>query len=1029
MIAFLLKYQKITLLFFVMAVLVGAFSFAGLKQRENPEIALTVATVTTVYPGASPEKVEQLVTKPLEEKINEMDNIASVKSTSMANLSYIVVELKPGGDNQRSWDILRQKVQSAESELPDEAEKPVVNDDLAGIAQQILHVVVEKREEIEGLRPILENWKDQLNTVEGVSNVSIVGLPDQEISISLDAERLAAYGLPWGVVYQSLENKYNRVPLGTVEEKNRQFYLNLTGEWETVEDIGNTVVYRTPSGVPVKLKEVATVELSTKKRKVGITYNGRPAVDLVIRSEKGVDIPSLQDRLDKKIEELKKQLPVDVEVISLFNQKESINRLFSELGRELLIGMVAVIIVCSLGLTIATALIVALAIPISIAIGFIPLDALGIDLNQITIASLVIVLGILVDDAIVVNDNIERRLSLGDPPFKASVEGSRDVAISITTATIATAAAFFPLFFLKGDIGDFIKPIPVVVSLTLGVSMIMSLTIVPIFRQWMGERQSVFSNRYEAKSPGLLGKHLYQLSIYYEKQIHRFLRRPLLTGVVALAVGTSSFGLLPYLGVQYFPNAEREEFLIDFTLPTGNSLAVTEEVVEKAAAWVKEQPGVVSVSAYAGRTTPKFYNTELERSGVNEGQLFVKIDRKVTETKELITPWRNQLQEMFPGVEILPRELESGPPVGAPVAIRINGTDLEELRKLSQEVQNMLYKIPGAVNISDDMGMDMYTVDLELNKEKASLYGISDKDLSTTVRLAVEGVEVAQYQKGDQLLDVTLYSGDKDRQSLNHIERLLVPSANGEPIPLSEIVSLKPNWMTKAIHHNNLTRTVTVRSYAQGRLPDEIMTDLNHYLQGLSLPPGYFIEIGGETEERDAAFTSIGKLSLIVLLLIYIIIAMQFYSLSIPILILSTVYLAGGGAIIGLFITREPIGFMALMGMVSLSGIVVRNGIVLIEFIEQARKKGLDLYEAVATAGKARLRPILLTMATAVFGLTPMAILGGSLWGPMAVTIISGLIFSTALTLVVVPSLYVLLAKWRDKSINHPEHPSEKVSF
>lgn len=1035
MIARLIKYRKITLMFFILAVLMGVFSFATLKQRENPEIPITVAKITTVYPGASPEKVEQLVTKPLEDKIKEMDEISEIESVSASNVSNMIIYLKSGVDIERSWQILRQKVQSAESELPDGAHKPEVNDDIAKIAEQIFHLVVETPEEKEGLRPLLEAWKEQLRTVPGVSSVEIVGLPEQEVKVQLDLEKLAGYRLPWTVAVAALQNVDQRVPLGMVEQGNREFLLNLTGEWKTVQDIADTVIYRTPEGAPVRLKDVAEVKIAAKENVESVAYNSKPAVDLVINAEKGVDIPSLQDRIDERMEILREDLPAGVTLQSVFTQKESVEHLFDELGRELLIGMVAVVIVCSLGLTLSTALMVALAIPISIAVGFIPLDVLGIDLNQITIISLVIVLGILVDDAIVVNDNIERRLQLGESPEEAAVEGSREVSISILTATVATAAAFFPLFFLKGDIGNFIRPIPVVISLTLLASMIMSLTIIPIFRKWAEERRrSRGTATIEFKSPGLLGKPLHRLTLYYEKQIYRFLRRPLLTGTIALLVGTSSLGLLPLLGVQYFPNAEREEFMVDINLPSGYTLEMTEQVMEEAAEWAKNQPGVKEVSAYTGRTAPKFFLVEQERMGNNTGQLFVKVDRGIAKTGSLITPWREELERMFPEANVIPRELEQGPPVGAPIAVRISGPDLQELREISQSIKDYLHEIPGAVNISDDMGLNMYTVDLELDKEKASLLGVSERDLSMTVRMATEGLKAGSLEHGDDLLDVVLYSGfdspnAKDaagvavgdaadgtigQQKLDQISRLMIPTQSGTLTPLSELVQMKPGWMTKVIHHHDYVRTVTVRGYTDGRLPSEVITELKEKLTGLDLAAGYQYEIAGENKERDEAFAAIGKLSLIVLLLINIIIAMQFYSFSIPLLILSTIYLAGGGALIGLFLTGAPIGFMALMGMVSLSGIVVRNGIVLVEFIEQARHRGLELYDAVAQAGKARLRPILLTMATAVGGLSPMAILGGNLWRPMAMAIIAGLIFSTVLTLIVVPSLYVRLALWRD---------------
>ncbi|MEW9700417.1 efflux RND transporter permease subunit [Paenibacillus sp. SI8] len=1016
MIAKLMKYQKITLLFFAILVLLGIFSFFSLSQRENPEITVSVATVQTVYPGASPEKVEQLVTKPLEEKIREMEHIKYIDSTSSTNVSFITVELEPGNDNKRAWDTLRQKVQSAQSKLPSEAHQPEINDDLAKTAAQIIHLIVDNPSELESLRPISKVWKDQLRAVAGVSDVEIVGIPDQEVKVVLNNEKLESLQLPWSFVLQALTSAHDRTPIGNVNANNREAYVQLTGEWQSAKDIADTVVYRPAGqGNSLTIQDVAQVKIGTKKIEEQVFYNGKTAVDVVIYPAKGQNIPSLQNQIDAKVSELQAQLPAQVKMESLFTQKESVDKLFADLSREMLIGMVAVLIVCILGLAFGTSIMVALAIPVSIALGFLPIGMTSIDLNQISIVALVIVLGILVDDAIVVNDNIERRLSLGDSPQDASLKGSQEVAISILTATIATAAAFFPLFFLKGNIGDFIRPIPVVVSLTLAASMAMSLTVVPIFRKWNSERSLRKGASTQNKLPGLLGKPIWLLSEYYEKLIRRLLKKPLLTGMIGLVIGTASYGLLPLLGVQYFPSAERSEFLLDVKMPVSSSFKQNADMMKSLSTWAEHQDGVLSVSAYAGRTAPKFYYAETASTGTRTGQLYVKVDESRVHTGDLVSSWRGQLKNMYPDIELLPRELEQGPPVGAPIAVRISGPELSGLTTLSKQIQTILKGIPGTSNISDSVGAEAYTMDLQLDQEKARYYGVSEKDLSATARLATDGIEASKLQLSSENIPVTLFSETNQTPSIQTVEDLLVPSQSGALYPIKQFISLQPNRMITSVQHHNLVRTVTVRAYTDGRLPADIVTELQNQAKELQKPNAYTIEFAGENADRNDAFTSIGKLSIVVMCLIFIIIAIQFYSLSIPFLVMMTVYLAMGGALIGLFVTGAPIGFMALMGFVSLAGIVVRNGIVLVEFIEDARHNGMDLYDAIAESGRARLRPILMTSATAISGLLPMAIMGGSLWRPMAVVIISGLIVSTLLTLIIVPSFYLPLAQWRDK--------------
>ncbi|HIW32333.1 MAG TPA: efflux RND transporter permease subunit [Candidatus Paenibacillus intestinavium] len=1030
MLDFILRNRKVTILFFIMATIVGSLNFLTMPKRENPEVSLTIALVQTIYPGASPEKVEQYVTIPIEESIKDISKIVRVDSTSSLNVSTIIVEIEPGSDdeNRKVWDLLRQKVQLAENKLPDDSNKPVVIDNLNNIAQQFFQFAVSSPEQLEELRVLAEKWKFELGQISGVSGVDVIGLPEQEIAIYLDTEKLDQLGLPWGSVVQAITNDNNRVPLGGVQEGETYSYLKLSGEWESIDDINKIIVFQNESTL-LRVEDLATVEKAGVNNNALVQYNDLYAVSIVINSSSGVDIPSLQNKIDKVVSPLKEELPSHVQLISEFSQKESVDRLFLDLGKELLIGMIIVIIICSLGLSFITSLIVALAIPVSVAIGFIPIEFFGVDLNQISIVALIIVLGILVDDAVVVNDSIQRRLSLGDSPLEASIKGSKDVAISITTATLATIASFVPLYFMTGNVGNFIHPLPVVITLTMIASLIVSVTVIPIFRMWISERvlRKQKKTKINFNTSGLLGKPIHRLSLFYEKQIIRFIKRPVLTAVVALVVGSTSLGLFPLLGMQFFPKAEREIMLIDFSLPIGTSVEKTRDVLNDASEWIREQRGVNSVTLYAGRMTPKFYYSETGGYGENIGQLFVKIDMDQIKTKDMLQPWREALQDKLPGVEIVARELEQGPPVGAPITVSITGDDLTVLQELSLQVKDQLAGIEGAINISDDMGSSMPIILFDIDQEQLQQNGVAEKDVSTTLRLLSEGIKVANLIDNKDLLNVVLrVKHDEQSEIMDAFSKLSVPSKFGTPVKLKEFVAVERDEQVHSIQHEDARRVVTVRSYNEGKLASEITEELNTKLAAINIPENYSVLVGGENEQRDDAFNSITKLWIVVILLIYILMVKQFKSLSIPLIILMSVYLALGGALIGLFLTNSPLGFMAFMGIVSLTGIVVRNGIILIEFIEQERKRGSTLQDAVASAGKVRLRPILITTFTAVGALTPMAIDGGSLFKPMAVAIISGLLYSTLLTLIVVPVMYVIIARRREKKVY--KSPSRSIT-
>ncbi|CAJ1000861.1 efflux RND transporter permease subunit [Brevibacillus aydinogluensis] len=1016
MIEYIVRKRKITLMFFVMVVVVGFLSFLQLPKQESPDIIVNIATVTTIYPGASPEKVEQTVTKKLEEKINELQGLSYISSHSRLGVSTIIVETKSDVDPKQKWDELRKKVKDAEADLPADAQQPIINDDLNRTFVQTMAITADTREQLYSLRSLLKSWKDQLRTIPNVADVTIEGLPEEEVRIEVDTQKLSQYGLTWGQVMMAVKKENERVPLGDLTTDSRTYQLKLAENYD-VNALNKVIISRTPEGYPVYLKDIGTVKLTTETVKSYSYYNGKPSVSLSINAETGSDVPSLQRRVDEMMATLEKSLPAWAKKHSIYSQNERVDELFGDLSREMWIAIAAVLLVCTLGLNLITSVVVALAIPISLAVGLLFLPSLGITLNMISIVSLIIVLGILVDDAVVVNDNIERRLSvLGERPLQAAINGANEVSISIVTATLATIASFGPLMFLNGNAGQFIRPVPVIISLTMLASMIMSLTIIPIFRQWYEQRRRSGVEDYR-KPAGLLGKQLQQLTKWYAKRLMpRILKRPLLAGMVGVLIGTLAYGLIPFTPVQLFPNDDRQQFLVDIRLPVGSSIDETDRVVRGVSDWIMKQPGIESVASYAGGSAPKMFGGDTSAGeGITVGQLVVRFDKAKVKIDDMMEPWQEKFKKLYPEATILPKQLEAGPPVGKPVVIRLYGEDVATLRTLSEQVKSKVAKIPGTYDVQDDFGIDSYTLEFVVNKELMEQKLVNYNDLSQTLRLVSEGITVSQFDNGTDLLDIKLFlqKGEEDPSLL--FQRLTVANARGEQIPLTQLAEVKPTFSTQAIPHRDLSRCVTVSSDVRGRTATEVMQEIKPMLQTLPLPDGYRWEIGGETSEQTEIFIDMGKLSVVVVFLILIMIAMQFYSLSIPVLVLSTVYLAFAGSLIGLFVTQTPLGFMTMMGVISLSGIVVRNGIVLIEFIEEARRDGVELKQAVIQAGEARLRPILLTSFTAVAGLMPLALSGDVLFQPLAVTIIFGLLFSTMLTLIVVPSFYTVLAEGKRK--------------
>lgn len=1016
-----LKYRKITVMIFVIMIYAGITGFMAMPRYEDPQFKITSARILTLYPGAAPDQVEALVTKPLEEKIKEIEDVRSIESSSYNGVSSIIVKISDTAGREKNWDKLRQKVSEAGSLLPPGADTPEVQDDLNKTSSMILHLTAPPGKPPASLRETADRWKDVIKQVPGVEKVEVAGLPEEQVQVILDPSALSARRLSWANLSDALQKRNVSIPGGTLREGRMGLLVESSGEYRSLEEIADTVIYQQPGGAAVRVKDVAAVEMAPARTDVLVETNGKPGVALTIFTKEGYSVSEVEKDVSHRVSQLQRDLPPGAEVATAFNQAESVKNKFGDLRRELLIGMAMVFLVCLMALNWRTAIMVSLSIPISAAVGFGPLSWAGISLHQVTIGALIIAIGILVDDAIVVNDNIERHLAMGSEGYQAALTGTREVSVPILTATVATVSAFAPLALIPGDIGTFVYTLPVVVSVTMLASMAVSLWLTPTLRYWLVRPGRPEQPGASPLRSGLLGPALERLSLWYEARLTATLRRPLITLAAALLVSLCALALLPLTGVQFFPYAERAEFVIDISTPKGYSLYETAAVAREAAERAGSKPGVKSVFTYIGRQAPKFYYNETPFArGETVAQLVVAADGGGGHsTHGLVSQLRGELTGLFPGARVTVRELEQGPPVGTPIAVRVCGNDLPTLRRLADSVSGILKQTPGTVNVHDDMGPDTYTIKVNSNPDHTSRWGVAEKDIAYSVRMAVDGLKISDYRRGNDLYPVVLRTGGADGVRLEDLSGIWVPSwKTGSVLPLNQLASVEAGWTSGSISRRNMERVVTVKAYTDGTLPDDILKSSSAKIDTVPLPPGYRIEYGGEDEERQKAFASIGRLSVVVGLLIYVIIAMQFYSLAKPAIVFLSIYLAISGAVLGLFITGTPVGFMALLGIVSLSGIVVRNGIVLVDFIEVGLKDGLPLKEAIRRAGKVRLRPILLTSATAVFGLAPMAVLGSSLNRPIAISMISGLIFSTVLTLIVAPNVYLLVSGIRRRHQN-----------
>ncbi|MFC4736142.1 efflux RND transporter permease subunit [Bacillus daqingensis] len=1011
---------KITMMFISIFILLGVLTLFQLPQREIPEISFDVANISTPYPGGAPEEVEQQVTVPLEGAVEGIDGIAEIQSVSTSGFSTITVELEDGVNRSEVFTEIQQAVAQAESELPDTAEPEFAEvEGLGGLSSY--HILGDDYEELYDLRELIEGWEEEIESINDVASVGIKGFPDQQLLIDVDADELFDAGLQLPDVIDAIGGELNPQPLGIQQADGENVQLELS-TLQSSDEIGSIFVGNDLDGDRVYIEDIAEVGIDLDVPDDLITFEQTPALAFTVFPEEGANIPTLHDAVDERMNELGEQLPGGVELDLFYTQVTIVDEIFGDLALSFLFAAISVIVVTLLGLNISSAVIVALAIPTSVFIGLIPLPFAGVDLNQISIIGLIVALGILVDDAIVVGDNIRNKYREGLDPVKGALTGVREVRTSIIVSTLTIVFTFLPLVFITGANGNFIRALPTVLITTILASTIVALTFVPIFLIWRRRKQLVKkAGSHRAEVDGILGRQFNRLADWYSDVIlAKVVRHPWKVAISGLVVTTAFYALIPFIPVVFFPSTDRDEVTVELRMPAGTSLEETENVLQDMRTMITaEDENVYETAVYAGDGLPPLFGDGLDNTGEETGNILLRVEREAQSAEETIDRWTEPLQEEFPDAEIELGTIEAGPPVGAPIALTLQGPDVDTLMDISSDLQQEISEIPESGTVLDDLGPRRPTLVYEPDRDELEENGLTPADISEQIGLRTEGIPLLTFRSAEETVDLQLALDRVPQGEDIDISEIEVPSMeqmeeSGAPelLTLDTLVSEERTEEIPQIIRDGGERTVTVRVFpGEGddqALEEEIESIIADVQTDYS--DDYTISLGGETEQRTDFILELATLFVLVLFLIYIVIAIQFYSLAMPFLVLSTVHIAASGAIVGLFVTQTGLGFTALLGIVSLAGIVVRNSIVLLEFIRQRRQEGMGLHESVIEAGRVRLRPILLTAFTAIGALTPVALSGDVLFQPLSISIIAGLLFSAVLTVIIVPALYTAFA-------------------
>ena len=999
-----IEHHQFTIVSVVLLVIFGIISLINMPKSEDPQVSPAGSSVYVFYPGASPKDLEELVIEPIEEVINELDDIRYISSEAEDGFAVVAVEFEPGSDPDEKYADVLQKVSGIENDLPDgimlvDKIKWTVSDvnivQLALLADSAGYARLERE---------ADQLKKRMEKVAGVKSVEIHAIPSQEVRISVDMQKLAQLHIPLSRVMGAVMDANTNIPGGHVDVGSKRVNIKTSGSYQSLEEIGSTVVHAA-GGRPVYIRDVAGVSLATEDVSYMARYDGRRCIYITAMQKEGTNIFQIFKQLKPVIDACAAELPGDMELAYVFDQSASVSRRVTGFFTNLLQGIFLVGLVVFAAVSSRASLIVMTAIPTSILIGIGFLAVSGYGLEQMSIAGLVIALGLLVDNAIVVTENSARFMRQGYSRSEAAVLGTSQVGWAVVSATTTTLFAFIPIILMRDVTGDFIRSMPLTVVYTLSASLLMSLTFTP----YLSARfLRVDHGHRERPARRMLRRFI---ETRYRSILDWALSHPGRTLGIAAAIFAVSLGLMPLVGVSFFPKAAKPILFVNVDLPAGSSLDETNRIAGEAESILRNHENVLHVAANVGYGNPRlYYNMFPKRQRSNHAQFFVEMDGFSRDRFDRIIADLRSRFARIPGADIEVRELEQGSPVDAPVAVRVMGDNLDVLKEISENVEAAVEAVPGAVNVQNPLGTTKSDLRIRIDRDKAAMLGVPLSEIDRTVRAAMAGLTVSEYHDSEgRARNIVVRLPVSGKPVLEDLNRITVASVTGAVVPLRQLARWELTASSLMISHYNMERSVTVLADVEsGRSVDRVTRDVVDRLDRLPWPRGYRYEMGGELENREESFGGMGQAVVIAVIAIFAVLVLQFRCYAQPFIVYSALPLAMIGSVLALLITGNTFSFTAFIGACSLVGIVVNNSIILVDYTNQLRRDGKEMVAALKEAGETRFIPIVLTTMTTVGGLLPLTLSGSKLWAPMGWTIIGGLLTSTFLTLVIVPVLYKL---------------------
>lgn len=1008
--AFAVRRWQFTLLLFGLLIAVGISTLQNIPRAEDPEFHAPIPTVVVVYPGADPADIERLIVDPIEDAISELDDIKHMDSRSLDGVGIIQIEFQWDQDPDEKYDEVVREVNRIRADLPADIVDLEVRRAGSGLVNILQLALVSGTASYRELDELGRALRDDIETVPGVRRAELFALPEPEVRVAVDLERMGRAGVTLGQVENAIRGENAAIPGGAVDVGLRKFNVKTSGSYDSLEQVADTIVAGR-NGRIVRLRDVADVSWDTAEQLYLGRFKGQRAIFLAASAKDRVDVFEVRDAVHAKLDAFEERLPADVKLERGFDQTRNVGHRLRRLGTDFGIA-IALVLLTLIPLGLRAASVVMVSIPLSLSIGLAALYFSGFSLNQLSIAGFVLALGLLVDDSIVVVENIARYLRAGYSRVEAAIAATDQIALAVIGCTATLLFAFLPLLFLPEGSGMFIRSLPAAVLYTVASSLLVALTVIPFLASRVLAVAPANGAGHDEGNRALQAVMRFIHGIY-APALRVALAWPRRTLLAALAFVGVSFGIAAMLGFSLFPNADIPQFRIEVETPTGASIADTDRAVRFIERELAQHEEIRYWFANVGHGNPRvYYNIFPEETKANTAEIFIELQRYDPRHSPALLERLREKFDAYPGAHIIVEPYRNGPPINAPIEIAVVGPDLDELLRLANEAEALIAATPGTRDVDNPSRRLRTDLDLDVDTDKAALLGVAPVEVDRTVRAAVAGLTVGKFREtdGDEY-DITLRLPMQGRQQLGVLDYIQVASATGQAVPLRQVTNPTFSTAPSSIRRHDRLRENVITAYTTAdanisAVTRDVLATLD---RELDLPPGYSIRAGGELEAQQETFGGIGTAVLVAVFGILAVLVLEFGSFRSMLIVAGVIPLGMAGGFLGLWVTGYDLSFTATIGLIALIGIEIKNSILLVDFTNQLREQGVPLDEAITRAGEIRFLPIILTSATAIGGLMPLAVQGSGLYSPLAIVIIGGLLASTLIGRLVTPVMYKVL--------------------